>query len=63
MNKDFDDACAFIEDLVWNHYQRGRKHAHVKKAPWKGGLYKMSVMDHINTTVDSLFQKFDNIDV
>lgn len=63
MNKPYDEACALIEDMAQNHFQRGSWRSFVEKSPQKGGLYKVSTLDHMNTKVEALYQNIDILNI
>lgn len=60
-NKPFIDAYALIESMAQNYYKWGSDHAAIEKTRPKGGMYEVSSFDHINTKVDALTQKIDNL--
>lgn len=60
-NKDFDDAYALVEEMERHHNLQGSEHGSVDEILKKGGLYNVSVLDHINAKVDAYFK--NNISV
>src|SRR4051812_22479530 len=61
INKSYPEACALIEDVDQNHYQRGAERATVEKNEAQGGLHEISCMDMMNSKMDALTLRLENM--
>ncbi|PNY08730.1 1-aminocyclopropane-1-carboxylate deaminase-like protein [Trifolium pratense] len=63
MDKPFVEAYQLIENMAQNHYQWGSECNPVEKSQPRGGMYEVSIFDHMNAKVDAITQKLDNLTV
>ncbi|XP_050920308.1 uncharacterized protein LOC127137946 [Lathyrus oleraceus] len=63
MDKPYNEVYQLIESMAQNHYQWGREITFVEKPQPKGDMYELSNLDHVNTKVDALTQKIDNLTI
>ncbi|XP_050888985.1 uncharacterized protein LOC127094166 [Lathyrus oleraceus] len=63
MDKPYDEAYEFIENMTQNHFQWGGACSAIEKPTLKGGMYEVNGIDRVNAKVDALTQKIENFSI
>lgn len=64
MNSPQDVAYNLIEEMAKNHHSWGSvRQVTTKYNPKTDGICEVNVFDHMNTEVDSLYQKIDSLNI
>lgn len=61
MDKPYDEAYEFIQNMDQNHFQQGDERVAVEKPTLKGGMYEVNGIDRVNSKVDALTQKIKSL--